>query len=153
MNIDHAPMLCDDQIHTPSAISLATTASDVRSVSINLPAHRTWLAPLLESVNTQAIEASPVKVGAMVTIWGGVAGQEDQPEHAPYVAHMCRVVSEQLPWLLPLLDAACALIAVSPGSFTFMVRSRMGETFDVPELVPFTHLLPWATAEDLERMN
>lgn len=122
-------------------------------VAALVPQERPWLAPLLEAINDPGIAASPRKVGAVITHWGGMPEQQDLPEHALYLGHMLSVLDARLPWLIPLLDAACALVAIGPGVFTFMVRTRMGQHFDIPELIPFTYLLPWADEAERERMH
>jgi hypothetical protein len=122
-------------------------------VAALVPQDRAWLAPLLEAINDPSIAASPRKVGSVITHWGGMPGQQDQLEHALYLNCILPAIHTRLPWLLPLLDAACALVAVGPGVFTFMVRTRMGQHFDIPELIPFTYLLPWADEAERERMH
>ncbi|WP_326538498.1 hypothetical protein [Pseudorhodoferax sp.] len=125
--------------------------SSGEQVSVLVPQERAWLAPLLEAVNDPGIAASTGKVARIITNWGGMPEQEEQPEHRLYMGYVLSVLDARMPWLLPLLDAACALVAVSPGVFTFMVRTRMGQHFDVPELIPFTHLLPWVSDGERER--
>lgn len=126
-------------------------ASSGEQVSVLVPQERAWLAPLLEAVNDPGIAASASKASTFITNWGGMPDADEQPEHRLYLGYIRSVLDGRMPWLLPLLDAASALVAVGPGVFTFMVRTRMGQHFDVPELVPFTHLLPWAV--DGERKN
>lgn len=124
-----------------------------QSVAVHVPPSRAWLAPLIEAVCDPEISTSAVKVAGIMTEWGGAPGQECQAEHAVYVAHMIGVTHQQMPWLLPLLDAACATLAISPGCFCFTVRTRFAEQFDVPEMLPFTHLLPWVTDDERKGMN
>lgn len=138
---------------TPNAGILAYPAKGGQHVMAKIPAARAWLVPLIEAVCDPAVAASGVKVAGIMTEWGGMPGQETQAEHAVYVGHMIGVIHRQLPWLLPLLDAASAQVAISPGCFCFTVRTRFAEQFDVPELLPFTHLLPWVTDDERKGMN
>ena len=114
-----------------------------------LPQERAWLGPLMEAVCDPDIAASQTKIARMLTIWGGMPDQQDKPEHLLYVGHICTMVQARMPWLLPLLDAACAIVLASPGCFSFLVRTRLGEPIEISELIPYTHLLPWT--EDSER--
>jgi hypothetical protein len=107
-----------------------------------------WVGPLLESI---AFGAKPGVIFA--TCWGGTStGIEPlrNPErHAAYVAHMERTTLDVCPWLLPLLDAAGATVIAGPGVFVFMVPHRYGTAHDIPQLQPFTYLLPWAEPDEV----
>lgn len=129
----------------------AAPVAERQLMAVGLPSERAWLVPLLEAVHDPRIATSAARASTIVTNWGGMPEQEEQPEHRLYLGYILSVLDARMPWLLPLLDAAGALVAVSPGVFTFMVRTRMGQHIDIPELIPFTHLLPWVSDGERER--
>lgn len=116
-----------------------------------LAQHASWLGPLLEAALLCPPELR--KPAEILTTWCGdrtpVGSAEDaDPEkHAAYVEHMRDVINEACPFLLPLLDAAGALLLVSPGLACYTVRTRLGVPIDIPALVPFTHLTPFPPEE------
>jgi hypothetical protein len=114
---------------------------------------RRWLAALLDAIGSPVFTDAERKVALWHTLWGQGDKCGNSPEHIAYVAHIKSVLSKRMPWLTYLLDGARAIVGVSPGTFTFVVENYQGVTFDVPELIPYTHLVPWATAEDRKRVN
>lgn len=109
--------------------------------------HFPWVGPLIESaVLCAPEERRPVQVH---TQWGGGsdaivnAEDADEEKHTAYSEHILRVMHGLYPWLLPLLDASRATLLVFPGTCCFTVHSRLGMIFDIPQLLPFTHLTPF----------
>lgn len=97
-----------------------------------------WLGPLLEAVACGA--TGPAK---FATSWGPLGPTPDPEKHAAYVAAMKALLEQTGGWLLPLLDAAGAVVIVSPGVLCFMVSHLGAAAFDIPQLLPLTRLTPW----------
>jgi len=113
-----------------------------------LPTERTWLAPLLDAIGSPVFPEAERKSARWVTNWGDDAAAANPPEHSAYLA-MAKVFAHgRMPWLIPLLDGARAMVLVSPGSFLFVVDNYPRSIFEIPELVPYTHLVPWVTDEE-----
>lgn len=113
-----------------------------------MPASRPWLAPLLDAIGSPVFPDSDRKNALWQTSWGQDGKEDSSPEHAAYLAYVKAFAWRRMPWLLSLLDGARAIVAVSPGTFAFVVDNYQGEVFDIPELTPYTHLVPWATDEE-----
>ena len=116
-----------------------------------IPPDRPWLSALLDAIGSPNPDCQRSEA-----LWSPPWGQDDKPEevapeHAVYLSYMRDVVIRgQMPWLLSLLDAARAIVFVSPGACGFVVHTYAGVIFDINELVPHSHLLPWATADEMQ---
>lgn len=132
----------------PKPAVTAPTSEEAMAVAMEASAgvykHYPWVGPLLEAaVLCPAEERRPVEV---YTQWGGGKSPVGKPEdadedkHETYSAHALRTIQGVYPWLLPLLDSSRATLLVSPG----IVHTRLGMVFDIPQLIPLTHLTPFA---------
>jgi hypothetical protein len=113
-----------------------------------IPAERAWLAALLDAIGSPAFPDAERKWALWGTQWGQDGKKDNPPEHDAYVAYAKAFTAQRMPWLIPLLDGARAIVMVSPGSYFFGVDNYIGSSFDIPELQPYTHMIPWATDED-----
>ncbi|MBA3773994.1 MAG: hypothetical protein H0X13_16335 [Ramlibacter sp.] len=113
-----------------------------------IPEQWSWLAPLLDAIGSPVFPDSERKTALWGTEWGQDGKEGNAPEHAAYVAYVKAFTSQRMPWLIPLLDGARAIVMVSPGSYFFGVDNYIGHSFDIPELQPYTHLVPWATEDE-----
>lgn len=100
--------------------------------------HAPWVGPLLEAVACGA--TGPARFS---TTWGPLGPTPDPEKHAAYVAALRANLEQTGGWLLPLLDAAGAVVVVSPGVLCFMVSHLGAAAFDIPQLLPLTRLTPW----------
>lgn len=118
-----------------------------KTLTINAAEYCAWIGPLLE-----ALSASPQSGARFATNWGGSPfGNEPTPDrakHEAYVAHIRDTIDSVWPWLMPLLDAAGATVVVSPGVFCYVVTTRLGYAFEIPELRPITYLTPWSEPDE-----
>jgi hypothetical protein len=115
-----------------------------------LPPEHCWLAALLDAIGSPVYPDSDRKAALWGTEWGQDGKDDNQPEHAAYLAYAKAFTAQRMPWLIPLFDSARAIVMVSPGSYFFGVDNYVGMSFDIPELRPYTHLVPWATDDDKE---
>jgi len=122
-----------------------------------IPRERMWLAALLDAIGAPVLPDSPE-----IALWGSPWGQDPwehdgnipaSAEHVAYVACMKAMAAQSMPWLDHMLNAARALVSVAPGSFSFLVGCHGKLFFNIEELVPYTYLLPWVTADEQERPN
>lgn len=100
-----------------------------------------FTGPLLEAIAIGA--QGPAK---FATSWGPIGLTPDPYKHEAYVTAIKANLHEACGWLLALLDAAGAVVVVSPGVFCFMVSHLGSAAFDIPQLLPLTRLTPWAEA-------
>lgn len=121
---------------------------DPTKIPMYMPVEGRWLAALLDAIGSPVFPHSSRTASAWHTSWGQDSKEDNPPEHAAYLAYAKAVVRDRMPWLLSLLDGARALVVVEPGTFAFLVDNYQGITFDIPELTPYTYLLPWATDDD-----
>lgn len=86
--------------------------------------------------------------GMIITPWSAVVNQpvpmtEEEKDQA-FSAFAKAICHERMPWLLPLLDAANALVIASPGRFGFSLpfggEAVFHEVREVSELLSF---VPW----------
>jgi hypothetical protein len=128
---------------SPDSLAIAKAAT------ARVAEHCAWVGPLIEAI---ACGATPgVK---FATKWGGsgvTAPTPDEQRHDGYVAYIRTVIETGCPWLLALLDAAGATVIVSPGFFCYMVATHCSHAFDIPELLAFTYLTPWADPEEVSQ--
>lgn len=104
-----------------------------------------WVGPLLEAIACGA--TGPAKFS---TTWGPLGPTPDPEKHAAYVKAMRASLEQRAGWLLPLLDAAGAVVVVSPGVLCFMVSHLGAAAFDIPQLVPMTRLTPWVESSETQ---
>lgn len=74
----------------------------------------------------------------------------DAKKHEAYSSHMLSAILEQMPWVLPLLTLTGSSLLVAPGVCSFEIPGD-DQLYEISELIPFTHLLPWATAADRQQ--
>lgn len=107
--------------------------------------HYGYLGPLLEAaiINGNAGVVSGV---AVITPWGSDVAKkwEDKTRHDAYVAHVKGVLAEQAPWLWPLFEGSDASLVIAPAGVCFSLGSRPGVQWDVPGLLPYVALAPFA---------
>lgn len=138
------------------ALPCFTTAAfeaerDATRQPLFMPQEQSWLAPLLDAIGSPVFPDSDRHTALWSTEWGQDGKEGNPPEHAAYLAYAKAFTSQRMPWLIPLLDGARAMVAVSPGSFMFCVGNYIGQSFDIPELQPYTHMVPWATDDERKR--
>jgi hypothetical protein len=111
-----------------------------------LEQHCGWTAPLIEAAVIAHLHGGE-KGAKFLTPWGNDVQREylDAAKHASYVASL-KATLEGAGWgfLFPLLDSACALVALEPGTFSVCTPKHLGVYWDVPPLQNLTHLLPWS---------
>jgi hypothetical protein len=146
----------------PKPLPCFTTAAfeaarDAGTLPHFIPRERLWLTALLDSIAAPVLPDSPE-----IALWGSPWGQDPwehdgnipaSAEHVAYVACIKAIAAQSMPWLDHMLNAARALVSVAPGSFSFLVGCHGKLFFNIEELVPYTHLLPWVTEEEQEMPN
>ncbi len=121
---------------------------DPARLPLFMPPERRWLAALLDAIGSPVFPDSGRTAALWRTDWGQDGQEGNAPEHDHYLAYVKAFTAQRMPWLLSLLDGARALVAVRPGTYTFLVDNYPGDFMDIPELVPYTYLLPWTTDEE-----
>lgn len=114
---------------------------------------RSWLTPLLDAVASVGTNRQTWAPAKFLTKWDETLPNNesaDSEKHTAYGEYMATVTYERMPWLISLLHAAGASVLFAPGLCTFTVPSRLGETFDIPELIPYSWLLPWREETDAD---
>lgn len=71
----------------------------------------------------------------------------DIEKHRAYQKHMAAAMLDRLPWLSPLLDMAGATLYVAPGMCCYQLRTD-ATLHEIPDLLPYSELLPWVTEQD-----
>jgi hypothetical protein len=123
-----------------------------------VPPSQLWLCALLDEIARVKLTGLP-HVAIWNSYWGSDPNQlnpenAETPEHRAYVDCFKLAMNREMPWLEPLLNAARTSIALAPGEFTFAVQTVAGITvFPIPELLPYTYLLPWVTPQEAESMH
>ena len=121
---------------------------DTARAPLFLPAHQTWLGALLNAMG------SPVHDGPHKTaIWEVECGRDNKEATRAYMEYAKAFTSQRMPWLPHLFNLAQATVTVKPGCYAFDLDKYPGYTFPIPELEPYTHMLPWATEEERKRAN
>jgi hypothetical protein len=140
--VDATPKEASGKPLPPQAVVGEDALKIAKASLVSVGEHFPWAGPLLESVALR-----PTSGAVFVTCWGGTStGIEPFPDpqkHSAYVAHMEQTIREACPWLLPLFECAGATVIVGPGVFCFMVPHNYGVAHEVPQIQPFTYLLPW----------
>lgn len=127
------------------------TERDPTRLPLFIPPERSWLTALLDAIGSPS--TTPRTKTLWHTQWGNDAEATNPPGHAAYLAYVSRFTAERMPWLIPLFDAAGAIVSVWPGAYLFMVDNYPGAFFTIGELQPYTYLLPWATADEQKRAH
>jgi hypothetical protein len=71
----------------------------------------------------------------------------DVEKHRSYVMHLFQAAAREVPWLLPLLEAAQVTLYVEPGWCSYQLKTSP-ELHPIPPLLHFADFLPWKTAAD-----
>jgi hypothetical protein len=90
--------------------------------------------------------------GRVITAWDHEYQGAEQPDiekSVGYGVYIHGIITQTMPWLFCLLDATAATIFVEPGRCRVLV-GQDGKLYDIPELLPYSMLLPWVTDEDLQ---
>lgn len=86
-----------------------------------------------------------------ISPWGyvkpGEEPTEEDAKHMQFIAHVRGVMDAMAPWFFPLLDAASAVVHVSPNLFKFSV-DELKTWHEVPDLSKGLALVPWAESHE-----
>lgn len=106
-----------------------------------------WLEPLQQAAQRAAGQGNKA---TLITPWVNPDGTV-KPEHEQYAIALTGAIHRFRPELLALMREAGAYVMARPGAFWFALPDSPGTRYEVPEIVPLTHFLPWAT--DAERAH
>lgn len=72
----------------------------------------------------------------------------DAERHDAFATYAGNVAHANLPWLMPLLDAAGATLYVGPSMFFYQLASKPGDWTEVPEMSRLIPMVPWVEREE-----
>lgn len=73
----------------------------------------------------------------------------DEQKHSAFDQYVRVIANSRFPWLMPLLEAADALILAQPGSFVFVLPGSQDTWHEIPEMSASITMVPWPEDSDI----